>query len=149
MILIADTREKIQWTFTSSTYITEIRSKKLDTGDYSVVGYEDKLTFERKRSVAEIATNLTEKRWPDVLARLAKFKHKFIICEFSIADILDYPLNSGIPRYKLKYIRIKPPFILSCLAKIQVDYQIPIIYAGNTQCAEIIVENIIKRIVCE
>jgi hypothetical protein len=55
-------------------------------------------------------------------------------------------MNSGIPISKQKFIKIRPPFIISCLSKIQVDYGIPVIYAGNTYNAEIIAENIFKRL---
>ncbi len=147
MDIIADTREKKEycWRFSQSKFINNVIHRKLDTGDYSIPGLENEFCIERKKSVAEIAMNIVEARFKNVLTRLREFKHKFIICEFDFKNILEFPLNSGIPRHKQKYVKIKPPFIISCLSKIQVDYQIPVIYAGNTYNAEIIAENIFKR----
>ena len=74
MIVLCDSREKIPWTFTRATLVDDIEVKKLDAGDYTIKGYEFDLAVERKRTVGEIAMNLTEKRWPDVLDRLSKYK---------------------------------------------------------------------------
>lgn len=55
--ILVDTREQTPWEF--SHYSTA--KQKLDTGDYTVSGLEDKLAIERKKSVGEIANNITEK----------------------------------------------------------------------------------------
>lgn len=145
--IIQDTREKNPWKFSRSELITDVKVKKLDTGDYSLPGLEKIFTIERKQSVSEIANNITEKRFADVINRLRGFKYKYIICEFDASNISEFPYNCGIPRSKIPYVRIKPAFIFSCLSKIQVDYDIPVIFAGNSQTAEILVENYIKRII--
>lgn len=145
--LILDTREKEPWGFSWSPLITNTISRKLDVGDYSIAGYEDRFTIERKRNVAEIAGNITEARFPAFLNRLAAMPHKYIICEFTLENVTEFPYNSGIPRSRIPFIKITPQFILSCLFKIQVDYKIPIIYAGNKTVAEMAAEQIIKRII--
>lgn len=149
MEIIVDTREKPEhrWNFSRSEIVTNLVHKKLDTGDYSISGMEDIFCIERKRNVSEIATNIVEKRFKDVLQRLGDYKYKYILCEFDVSNIVDFPIGSGIPRSKQRFIKIKPPFIFSCLSKIQVDYGIPIIYCGNASNAEIIAENIFKRII--
>ena len=43
--LVVDTREQVPLVFDVPTVV-----KKLDTGDYSVTGYEDEFTIERKRT---------------------------------------------------------------------------------------------------
>ena len=48
--------------------------KKLNTGDYSIEGMESIFTIERKMSVSEIANNITENRFKDVLDRLDKVR---------------------------------------------------------------------------
>lgn len=144
--IIADTREKNGWTFSSSKLIKNIEQKKLDTGDYSIVGYETEFAIERKASTSEIATNLTEKRFDDVLGRLTVFTYKYIICEFDFVDLMDFPVNSGMPRYLYDKVKISPNFLISAMSKIQVDYGIPIIYAGNKNNAEIVAESIMKRV---
>ncbi len=63
--IIVDTREQQPWNF--KTYGTV--SQKLDTGDYSIEGLENLVAIERKKSVNEFATNITEKRFKDWVER--------------------------------------------------------------------------------
>ena len=100
--IIIDTREQQAWEFPRHS----TANKKLDTGDYSLGGLEDILCIERKKSVSEIASNITEKRFEDVLERMTKYKYTYMIFEFSLTDVLMYPQGSEIPRHKWKYIRI-------------------------------------------
>ena len=145
--IIRDTREKSgYWTFSSSKFITDITTKKLDTGDYSIEGYESIFCIERKRNTAEIAGNVTEPRFKDCLERLAEFRYKFIICEFGINEILEWPYASGLHYNIIQKIKTTPEFILSCMAKIQVDFGIPIIYTDGKFGAEKVAETIIKRV---
>ena len=64
--IIIDTREQQPWSF--EHHVTS--NEKLDTGDYSVKGLEEILCIERKKSVSEIANNITEKRFKDVIESL-------------------------------------------------------------------------------
>jgi ERCC4-type nuclease len=145
--ITVDTREQNPWSFSKSKIVGDVVSKKLDTGDYSVLGMESVFCIERKASTSEIANNFTESRWKDVLTRLSKFQYKYIICEFSYDDVMNFPYNSGIPVRMYDKIKIQPAFLISCLAKIQVFYNIPVIYAGNSICAESIAESLIKKVV--
>ena len=61
--IIVDTREQTPWEFG----FHNTAKRKLDTGDYSMEGYESLFTIERKRSVSEIANNLSENRFKDCL----------------------------------------------------------------------------------
>jgi ERCC4-type nuclease len=142
-----DTREQNGWHFTMSNCISDVVDFKLKTGDYTVVGMENEFVIERKFSTGEIARNVVDPRFKDVLERLSVIPKSYIICEFSIEDILSYPLNSGIPVSLHKDIKLSPQFLMSCLTRIQVDYGIPIIYAGNRRCAERMAEEIMKRII--
>ena len=72
--IIVDTREQQPWTF--DNYVTA--NQKLDTGDYSILGMENILAIERKKSVSEFANNITESRFKDVVARLSQLKHSFL-----------------------------------------------------------------------
>lgn len=144
--IIRDTREQDGWTFSRSKVVENIIDDKLDTGDYTIVGLEDKLCIERKASTAEIAGNVSAKRFYDELERMQVYPHRFLICEFSFKDVLDFPHNSGIPYQKQKYLRITAPFILKSLSDIQVKYDVKVIYAGNKGNAEIAADNIMRRV---
>jgi ERCC4-type nuclease len=144
--VIVDTREQTPWTFASSTVIDNIVHRKLDTGDYSVVGFEDVLCIERKKSVAEIATNITEDRFKRAMERMAQFKYKFLLLEFSYYQIDQYPEGSNIPKWKQSKTVVTGAFIMRRLVEIQVQHDIHVIACGNAQYAEYMAEKIMKRV---
>jgi ERCC4-type nuclease len=146
--VIRDTREKDGhgWFFDEDNCCQGTLVQKLDTGDYSIVGLENTLSIERKESVSEIATNIVTERFTKELDRLRDIKHKFLICEFELNDIMTFPIGSNIPKSKWNTIRIKPPFIISCLSNIQVKYNLHIIFAGNSRNAKTIAYNLLKRV---
>ena len=140
--IIIDTREQQAWEFPKHT----TANKKLDTGDYSLGGLEDILCIERKKSVSEIASNITEKRFEDVLERMTAYKYTYMIFEFSLTDVLMYPQGSEIPRHKWKYIRISPNFILKKLSEYMGKYNIRIIFGDSSKNAEKIAMALMRRV---
>ena len=66
---------------------------------------EDILSIERKGSISEFARNITEKRFERELERMVDYKYRYVILEFNLRDIMDYPNGSGIPYNKRKYIK--------------------------------------------
>ena len=146
MIIIQDTREQIPWDF--SFYYTQI-VEKLDTGDYTVKGYENEFVVERKKSVGEISTNLGKevKRFVAELKRMEKFKYKHLVCEFSEQDILNFPRGSGIPRKKWRYLRMSGKFIMKRLLELCNFYDIDIHFCKNRQDAQERVVELIEEMV--
>lgn len=106
--------------------------KKLDTGDYSMEGYEDILCIERKRTVSEIAQNITQDRFKNELCRMSDYKYKFIIYEFDWLDVLNFPYNSNLPKSLIKRIRTRGKFLQSALLGINAIYNVHTHYAGST-----------------
>lgn len=142
--VIVDSREQVPWEFSSSA-INEVLIDKLDSGDYSIAGYEKVFSIERKGSTSELFSNITQKRFENELERLVEYKRKFLIFEFSYNDILQYPYGSNIPKYKWKYLKVKPKFVVSKLAEFQIKYSIPIIYAGSRPNAIQIAESLMEK----
>jgi len=140
--IIIDTREQQPWTF--DNHITA--NQKLDTGDYSIQGLEHLLAIERKKSVAEIANNISEKRFVDVLERLSKIPYKFILLEFSLDDVYNFPMGSDIPKKLWPKLKISPKYLLKYLTEIQLNYGIHVIYCGDKSNAEKMAESIMKRV---
>lgn len=129
--VIRDTQEKVGfWTFEQNAQCNGTISKKLKTGDYSIVGLESIFTIERKKTVAEIAKNINEKRFENELDRMDKMSFAYIVCEFTMDDIMRWPLGSGIPKEKLQYLKVTKWFILRRLTEIQVQHNVKIIFAG-------------------
>lgn len=141
--IIVDTREQTPWEFENYT----TANKKLDTGDYSIEGLEDIFAIERKRTVSEIANNITESRFKDVLDRLEKFKHKFILLEFTLNNVMDYPVGSTVPKRMWHTLKITNKYILKYLTEINIKYNIHTIYCGNRDNAEEVAISIMKRMV--
>lgn len=145
-VIIKDSREQTGWSFPETDVCRGYVKKKVDYGDYTIEGMEHLLMIERKKSTGEIAQNVTEKRFEKLLNYCKGFKHKFMIMEFSIEDILDFPNNSGMPRVMYGKTRVTPQFMLSYLTDVQIKSGIHIIYAGNAECAERIAYEIMRKI---
>ncbi len=130
--IIRDSREKANyWEFAPSEFCLGTICQGLKVGDYSILGIEDEFTIERKYSTGELAGNFFESRWPAFLDKLSKYKWKYIICEFTYFDVVNFPLNSGIPKDKLKYLKMTPQLFMKKIAEIQVIHNIPVIFAGK------------------
>lgn len=140
-LLVVDSREKFPYSFSEECVVA-----KLDSGDYSIQGLENVFTVERKMSVAEIANNLPTARWMKELERLKKIPHAFLLLEFSLDDVLNYPIGSDIPRSRWKYIKVTPAFIISCLSSISLKYGVQVIYAGDRSNAQVILAALIKTV---
>lgn len=140
--IIIDTREQKPWSFPE--YETSIA--KLDTGDYSIDGYQHLVGIERKRNVAEIANNITEDRFIDVVNRLSLMKYKYILLEFDLSDVMVYPEGSTIPKRLWSKIRISPAYILKNLIELQIHYDINIIFCSNSAYAENMALHLMKKI---
>jgi ERCC4-type nuclease len=140
--IIVDTREQKPWSFENHT----IANTKLDTGDYSIEGLENILCIERKRNVAEIANNITEDRFKDVIDRIKTYKFPFILLEFNINDVLRYPIGSTIPKKLWSKIRISPQYIMKHLIDMQVENNIHVIFCGDSSNAEKIALSIMRRV---
>jgi len=141
--IIVDTREQQPWEF---EYYSKA-SRKLDTGDYSIEGLESLFTIERKKSVSEIANNISENRFNKELDRLNSYKYKFLLLEFSLQDVLDYPIGSTVPKKMWEKLKITNKYILKYLTQISINYNLQTFFCGNKDNAEELALSIIKRIV--
>lgn len=140
--IIVDTREQIPWEFG----FHNTAKRKLDTGDYSIEGFESLFTIERKRSVSEIANNITESRFKDVLERLGKIPHSFMIMEFTVDEIYQFPVGSDVPKKMWDKLRISGNYIMKYLIEVQLNYNIHILFCGDPETAEKTSISIMKRI---
>lgn len=144
--IIQDTREQYPWDFTPDGFTTI--SHKLKTGDYSIQGMEKIVTIERKRSSGEIATNIGAKGkpWKAELERMLNIKYPFIICEFTLDTLMQFPEGSKIPRYKWQYLRMNAKFMASCLSAYKERYNIEVIYCDGESEARQRALEILKKI---
>ena len=140
--IIIDTREQQPWIFEHHS----VSNEKLDTGDYSVRGLETTLCIERKKSVSEIANNITEKRFKDVIDRMKQYKYSFLLLEFDLEDILKYPVGSNVPKRLWDKIKISPNFIIKHLVELQIFFDIKVLFCGGSSNAEKMALSIMKKV---
>jgi ERCC4-type nuclease len=133
-ILIIDTREKIPWDYDGDDSFAEIKSKKLDVGDYSIEGMEDIIVIERKAGADELYNNFGQKGGKRIYAEIDRMKDhkiKIIIVEQTLEEILDpesYYVNiSGKNRFSK---RMPPAVVASNLNELMLKHGVQVIFAG-------------------
>jgi ERCC4-type nuclease len=140
--IIVDTREQQPWSFDNYS----IANRKLDTGDYSVEGLETLLAIERKKSINEIANNIIEPRFKDVIDRLSKIKHSYILLEFDLENVLSYPIGSTLPKKMWDKVKISPSFIMKHILEWQMYHNIKVVFCGCPSNAEQMAEFIMNKV---
>ena len=137
-IILKDTREKQGWDFESSEKCEAQIDIGLKTGDYTLEGLETSLCIERKASTGELAMNLGKKRktFEAEIERMSHFRWAYIICEFSIDDLMTFPQNSGIPKSKWKFIRMNGKFMWRKLSEYEEDHGIQIVFCDDRETAK-------------
>lgn len=148
--IIQDTREQTPFKFVldgaEETVAVEIGTLK--TGDYSIQGLEDKLCIERKASVEELANNLGREwsRFQNELERMRSFPHAFIVCEFSIPDVFDYPENSmRMKNSQKEKVKLTGKFIIKKIMEIELEYNVKFMFCNNKYYACRAVYSLMKR----
>jgi len=146
--VVKDTREQEGYFFNEFNTCKGMVEQKLDTGDYSILGLEDKICIERKGCIEELAVNLGQKKhaFLDEIERMKTFDHKFIILEFSLEDLLKFPDDTRIPDKNKSSMKITGKYILKCLMEFQIYDQIQIVFCGNKHNAFLLVSSLLKRL---
>jgi len=121
MTLLVDTREKKPWKI-KGFYSKRL---KLDTGDYTIEGYEKIIRIERKASIAELHLNLIG-HWDAFLAstkRLSKFPIHFLI----ITDTF-----SALQRQN-RFSVVSPKVYLSRFNRLMLETGVTPLFIGKTR----------------
>lgn len=133
-VLLVDTREKHPFNFEGDEAFSEIKFQKLDVGDYSLEGFQDKICIERKKDVNELINNFTanKDRLINEMERMASVSHKFMIIESELSEILtpakyflaNKNIKSNLPAASL------PAIVMKGLLDLIFKYNIHVIFAG-------------------
>lgn len=144
--ILIDNQEKRGWTF--AIYDCKTKVVNLNTGDYTVEGYEEYLCVERKGSTGELAINLGKLRatFERELQRMESFTHKYIICEFPESNFYCFPVKSGIPPSSWKKVKINGKYLLKTLHELADKYNIELIFCADKTFAEATCISIISDI---
>lgn len=129
--IAVDTREKLPYDYKNGV------RKKLDCGDYSIVGHEDKIVIERKSlSDAYSTFGAGRKRFLKELEKLAKIDYAVIVLE-STWD--------GIIRDKPKYSRLSPMVVLNSLLSWSIRYDVRVMCVGSRATAKAITRRMLEH----
>ncbi len=92
IVVLVDTREKNPFDLIDGNKVIGSESIKLDTGDYTIKGIDDKwLCIERKSGISELYASLTSQRerFYKEIDRMKSFHHKFIVIEAESEDVIN------------------------------------------------------------
>ncbi len=149
-VVIRDTREKDGYGWVFDQHDKERRPpncdgtvcQKLETGDYSLVGYEDILSIERKEDFGELWSNLSNrKRIEEEMNRMSTIKYSYILIESQLTP--DH-FNLSPPQY----IRGMPgKALIRWIISLGVKYGVGIIPVGQCgkRVAQLIFEEVVRK----
>lgn len=150
-VVIRDKREKVGygWTFTKSKYFDRKRPPRcidmelgtLTTGDYTLQGYEDIVTIERKDGFVELWNNYGHReRFEKEMDRMSSFKYAYILIESSITPEV---LELSPPQYKTG---VPGKALIKWIITLGMKYNVQILPVGRCgkQMAQLIFEEVIR-----
>lgn len=146
MQIIRDTREKLGHSF---AMLCDVVDAGLPCGDYTTSLLQGICAVERKASTGEIYLNLVTKknkeRFYRELDKLKLLKFACIVFEFPESFLYSFPVNSGIPSHRWKYMAGSAKFLRRLVHEVE-EYGVPIVYCDNKEAAELYIYNYLKQI---
>ena len=133
MIIVVDTREKLPWKFSPRVQIVR---KKLDSGDYSILDFEDRVSIERKTKNDFVSSICKQRaRFNRELKRLQSFEYAAVVVEAELHEILSGDFVSGMD----------PKSVLATVASISIEFGIPVFFGGHRAACCAYAEAIFER----
>jgi ERCC4-type nuclease len=128
--IVVDSRERLPFLYKTAF------TRTLKTGDYSVLGLEDRVTIERKR-VGELfqCAGRDRKRFERELERLSSFEYAAIVIEGDLADILK-------PQ---QFSQVSPRTVVSSLVSWSVRFGVHVYFAGSRPLARALTYRILEK----
>jgi len=130
LTIIVDSREQKPYKFKNSLV------KKLDAGDYSILGLENQIAIERKnKSDAYGTIGNGRDRFIRELIRLESYKYKAIIIEASLSNFLIQP----------KFSKMNPKSAINSLISWSIKYNIHVLFGDNRRLSRILCLRILEK----
>lgn len=143
--VVRDTREKEGhgWWFDRSSVCGGTVARALKTGDYTLDGFEDVFTVDRKGSSNEFVGNLYDDRFLRELVRMRDFEYAAIVLEFELEELARW--HEVHPRIKRTPRHWKVPgAILAKFWQVQLAHPwVHFVFAGSSGKA--VVSSLFKR----
>jgi ERCC4-type nuclease len=130
LVVAIDTREQKPYRFARS----EVRT--LASGDYSIVGLEDRVAVERKtKQDAYSSLGQGRTRFERELQRLARFDYAAIVIETSLPDFLRAPAFS----------RMNPRAAARSMIAWSVKYRVCVFFAGDRRHGNALTQQLLEK----
>lgn len=132
--IIIDTREKLPFDF--SIRGVQQEKIKLDTGDYSVKGLENKICLDRKVGASELYQNLFKQytRFKKELLRMQAYERAIFIVENPYQEILDFP--NSLPKRARASVKFGRQHLIDKIKHIQEKYGVEFIFCEGRMDAQ-------------
>ncbi len=139
MKIIIDTREQRPFDF--KRYKIEVIRDTLSVGDYSIVGFEDRVSIERKElgDLINCLMGSNRARFERELQKLRFFEMKAVVVESSLEDIAQGQYRS----------EMKPHAALQSISAFMVRYQVPFLFCGGREGAEYMTHSLLAKYAAE
>lgn len=124
--IIRDSREKKGhgWYFRATAHCDGMDVRKLETGDYSVEGYEDMIMIERK-SIPDLWGSLLagRDRFMREMDRAKKIPARYLVIEGTLKDV-----QKGVPP---RFSTVRSDYIIANLISLEQKYGIHVIFTDK------------------
>lgn len=139
MRILTDTREQKPYTF--QKYGAKIETTALAVGDYSIPGFQTRISIERKslNDLIGCLTGTGRERFERELARARSFERFAVIIESDIKDVSEGRYTSNM----------KPHAALQSITAFYIRYGIPFLFCGDRIGAEYMTYSILQKYIYE
>ena len=130
MKVVIDTREQLPYEFEDSI------TRTLKTGDYSLFGYEDQITVERKTKADAYGTiGKGRTRFIKELERLSEIDYSAIVVEASLTNFIEPP----------RFSQLNPKSAINSLLAWSIRYGVHVYFADNRVMGNLLTLRLLER----
>ena len=130
MKVVIDSREQLPYEFEDSI------TRTLQTGDYSLFGYEDQITVERKTKADAYGTiGRGRTRFLKELERLSEIDYSAIVVEASLSNFVEPP----------RFSQLNPKSAINSLLAWSIRYGVHVYFADNRVMGNLLTLRILER----
>ena len=139
MKILVDSREQLSYTFERFDHVA-IQAVGLPIGDYSLPGFEDKVSIERK-TLEDLVSCLGKgrKRFEMELLNSRPYELFVVVIEANMEAVM-------LGRYRSQ---ISPHSAMQSIVAFQIRYGTPFIWAGSSESGEYITYSLLQKYIRE
>jgi ERCC4-type nuclease len=134
-VIVVDSQEtKYPYLFSGELLVRKpLLVDGIRTGDYSIKGFERKITIERK-TLTDLYSSLSTRRikFMEEMERVQYFDCKVLLIESTYDQVINASRTSRVR----KYSKLPRASVLGSLVKINMEFGITVIFAGNRKNGE-------------